>query len=132
MAEGLFRKLIEHEQPDETWRVESAGVWTHGGAPATRNAQVVMAERGIDLSHHRSQPISRRLMQDFDLILVMEAAHRDVLQRSFPSFADKVVLFRSLIGESRDFEDPVGGSLEQYRSSADEIELIISSGLNQI
>lgn len=125
MAEVLFRQLLEEKGEADEWRVESAGVWAYDGARATANAQKVMAKRGLDLSRHLSQPASSTLLQQFDLTVVMEQGHRTVLQEHNPTLAERILTIRELVGGRGDFDDPVGGSLELYRTAADELEMII-------
>jgi len=132
MAEALFKDLILERGEENEWKIASAGVWAATGVPATDNARVVMEERGLDISAHLSQPTSRDLLGEYHLVLVMENAHKETLQAHYPEFADRVVLFRNLAGDDRDFEDPVGGSLDRYRGAADEIQLILTSGFGQI
>ena len=125
MAEVLFRQLLTEKGKADEWRVESAGVWAYDGARATMNAQKVMAKRGLDLSRHLSQPADSTLLKQFDLTLVMEQGHKTVLQEQNPELADRIYLMREIAGQEGDFADPVGGSVELYRTAADELEMII-------
>ncbi len=132
MAEVLFRQLLEELREADDWSVESAGVWAYQGAPATQNAQVVMAERDLDLSRHLSQPASSTLLKQFDLTMVMEQEHKTVLQDQNPQLADRIYLMREIAGQEGDFADPVGGSLERYRSAADELGMLMRDGIDRI
>jgi protein-tyrosine-phosphatase len=132
MAQVLFEAFLVEKGAREEWRVESAGVWAYDGSPATANAQKVMAERGLDLSRHLSQPTSSTLLNQFDLTLVMEQEHKTVLQGQNPQLADRIYRMREIAGQEGDFADPVGGSLERYRSAADELERIINESYERI
>ncbi|MGB2895520.1 MAG: low molecular weight protein arginine phosphatase [Anaerolineales bacterium] len=132
MAEVLFEAFLAEKGEREGWRVESAGVWAYDGARATMNAQEVMAERGLSLSHHLSQLASASLLEQFDLTLVMEHRHKMVLQEQNPQLADRIYLLREIAGQEGDFADPVGGSLDLYRAAADELEMIIKDGYERI
>jgi protein-tyrosine-phosphatase len=132
MAEVLFRQLVgEHGEQDD-WRIESAGVWAYGSAPATENAQRVMKERRLDLSHHRSQPATNELLSQFDLVVVMTREHRDALLAQMPALGGRVYLLREIGGETGDFADPVGGDLETYQRAANEIWDMLSRGFQTI
>jgi protein-tyrosine-phosphatase len=132
MAEVLFKQLVgEHGEQDD-WRIESAGVWAYGSAPATENAQRAMKERGLDLSHHRSQPATNELLSQFNLVVVMTREHRDALLAQMPALGGRVYLLREIGGETGDFADPVGGSIEVYRQAADEIQSILLSGYSSL
>lgn len=132
MAEVLFEKLLEEKGLLEDWRVESGGVWAYQGASATQNAQVVMAERNLDLSGHRSQPTDPALLKQFDVIIVMEVEHKHVLQERNPSLADRILTIRELVGGQGDFDDPVGGSVEVYQHAAETLYGLLSEGWSEI
>jgi protein-tyrosine phosphatase len=122
MAEVLFEALLAERGADRGWRVESAGVWAYGGSSATGHAQTVVGEQGLDLSKHRSKSTSPQLVMDFDLLVVMEEAHKSELRSLYPGIARKIYTLRELAGGQGDFQDPVGGSLEEYRKTRDELE----------
>jgi protein-tyrosine-phosphatase len=132
MAEVLFRHLLEEKGVSDAWRVESAGVWAYQGAKATQNAQAVVADRGLDLSEHRSQPAEPALLTQFDLIIVMEVEHKHVLQEVNPGLAERILTLRELVGGCGDFADPVGGSLEVYNAAAVEIYDLLREGWSDI
>jgi len=132
MAEVLFEAFLAEKGVREEWRVESAGVWAYEGSRATANAQKAMAERGLDLSQHLSQPADSRLLKQFDLTLVMEQRHKTVLQEQNPQLADCIYLMREIAGQEGDFADPVGGSLERDRAAADELERLIEVSFDLI
>jgi protein-tyrosine-phosphatase len=132
MAQVLFEAFLVEKGEREAWRVESAGVWAYEGSPATANAQTAMAERGLDLSRHLSQPADSTLIKQFDLTLVMEQRHKTVLQEQNPQLADRIYLLRVIAGQKGDFADPVGGSLEQYRAAADELGMLMRDGVDRI
>ena len=132
MAEALFKNLVLERGEENEWRIASAGVWATTGIPATDNACAVMEERGLDINAHRSQPTSRDLISEHDLVLVMEDDHKVALQSDFPEFSDRIVLFINLVGVDGDFEDPVGGSLDRYRGAAEELETVLDRGVEEI
>jgi protein-tyrosine-phosphatase len=132
MAEVLFREYLKESSEVEDWWVDSAGVWAIDGEPATLRAQKVVKERGLDLSSHRSQPISHRLLENFDLVLVMEDRHRKTLKDEHPEFADRIYLLTEMVGEERNIEDPVWGTEENYRETVRELIDIFERGLDRI
>jgi protein-tyrosine phosphatase len=132
MAEVLFEQLLKERGELEAWRVESAGVWAYGGSQATGHAQTVVGERGLDLTEHRSKSTSPQLVMDFDLLVVMEEAHKSELQSLYPGIARKIYTLRELAGGQGDFKDPVGGSLEEYRKTRDELEDLLKEAYPRI
>jgi protein-tyrosine phosphatase len=72
MAEGMLRTLLS----DGGVRLDiaSAGL-LRGGAPATRDAIAVMADRGIDISRHVSRTIDSEAVRSTPLIIGMTREH---------------------------------------------------------
>jgi protein-tyrosine-phosphatase len=132
MAEALFQEHLEQMGVGGEWRVESAGVWAMVEAPAMALAREVMKERGLDISHHRSQGVSTELLREFDLILVMEDMHRKSLQRNFPEAADKVYLLTAMADQEGNVDDPVYGTKETYRATVEELESFLKQGFKRI
>lgn len=130
LAEGLFLKKLGEEK--DGWRVESAGTWATEGTPASQKSLQVLTERGVDLSHHRAKVVSRELMREFALILVMEEGQKEALRVEFPEYKDRVFLLSEMIGEFYEIDDPVGRDLEDYRMTAEEIDYILEKGFDTI
>ena len=124
MAEGLFERMIA-ERPD--LRVLSAGVSTYPGQPPSAHAVEVLAELGVDISQHRSRPLSEKVIDEADWIVAMTRSHLDSIIYLFPRAAEKVYLLREFEpgATSLDVADPIGMGLEAYRAARD----IILNGL---
>ena len=69
MAEVLFAHLAPEAE------VGSAGTMDWSGQPAHEYAIAAMAERGLDLSAHRSRRLSEYLVDESDLIVAMTRNH---------------------------------------------------------
>jgi protein-tyrosine-phosphatase len=132
MAETLFKQHLRVEEQGDAWRVESAGVWASDGVPATENARTAMEERGLDIQAHRSRLVSAKMLSEFDLILTMEARHRKFLKDAFPQHETRVYLLSEMVDVEEDVEDPVIGTLEDYRMTADRLVDIFERGHNRI
>lgn len=130
MAEGLFRARLGEDAG--RWRVESAGTWARNGDPAASRAQLVLQERGIDLSAHRSRIVTAELLAGFELILVMEQGHKEALQIEFPAVARRVFLFSEMVGLEYDVDDPMGGSTAEFRHTAADLSRVMERGFEKI
>ncbi len=135
MAEMICRKLIAEklkcrleELEDRGVIVMSAGVSAMAGTGATPEAVQVLADRGLDLSSHITQPLNDRLVRHADLILAMTQAHRQAIVARWPDAAERTFL---LCGDHVDVADPIGGPRELYRSCADQIEAGIRRVLDE-
>jgi protein-tyrosine phosphatase len=70
--------------------VESAGLAALVGRSADPMAQVLMKERGLDISGHHARQITPELIRSFELILVMEAEQQRAVESMLPSARGRV------------------------------------------
>jgi protein-tyrosine-phosphatase len=121
MAEYLMRDMVKASHPD--WRISSAGVAASYGIPASRFAAQALAEQGVDLSLHRSQPVIPVMVSTASLFVVMTRGHLAYLREMYPGAADKARLLLSFNDKAQeaDLIDPIGLSLDVYRYVRDEI-----------
>jgi protein-tyrosine-phosphatase len=130
MATGLFKIKIMDTQED--WVVESAGTWAVDGNPAADSSQLVVLERGGDISTHVSRAVSHTLLRQFNLILTMEKNHKEALQIEFPDMAMRIYMLSEMIDRDYDIKDPIGRPINYYRQTASEIEKIFDYGFLRI
>ena len=122
MAEAIFK-----DRMPAFWRGQvealSAGTSAWDGEPASRYAVEVLAEKGIDLSSHRSRMLTGEMVRSSDLIVAMESKHRDAVLRLDPSASSKVLLLGSLDEhrDDADIEDPIGSGRDRYEATRDEL-----------
>ena len=63
MAEGLLRHaLAAQPAPLQSLKVVSAGVATRLGEPVSENSVIALKKAGIDISGHRSQPLTQKML----------------------------------------------------------------------
>ncbi len=136
MAEILCRQLIAEklgckidELDDRGVMVMSAGIAAMAGGGPTPEAVQVVAEKGLDLSGHVSQPLSDRLVQHADLIFTMTRGHRDAIVGHWPVAAGRTFV---LGGDQEDVADPIGGPRELYKRCSEQIESAIKRRLAEI
>ena len=91
MAEALLKRLLDAgDKVQRPVRVQSAGTGALAGAAATPEAIAVMDERGIDLRGHRARRVTSILAADADLVLTMEARHRQRVLELLPELEGRV------------------------------------------
>jgi protein-tyrosine-phosphatase len=132
MAEALFRYKISARPNAAEWRVESAGTWALPGYPAEKQARRALAQRGLYIPSHRSRVVNANLLQGFDLILVMEAGHKEALQLEFPQVAKRVYLLSEIVGRQHDIPDPIGGSDLEFEDTLRELDRLLEQGMGRI
>ena len=128
MAEGLFKKYLK-EAGKEDIEVTSAGVMTVDGFPPTDKTIDVMKSEGVDVSGYRSKRLTADLIGRSDLILAMEDTHKYFVIRLNPMVEDKVHILKKYglddtlkHSKGDGVPDPIGRSIEFYRSSLEIIK----------
>lgn len=116
MAAAIMDKISVENDLDVF--IESAGIFADDGQNASENAIKALAKYGIDLSQHRTQPVTEDLIKQCDLILTMTEGHKQILE---PLAKCKVYTLLEYIGSSGDISDPYGGDFEEYEEVAQEI-----------
>jgi len=130
IAEVLFKRQIQPHVTNAPWRVESAGTWAYNNKPAHPQMCTVAREVGLDLSQHRARRIEKvPALVQFDLILTMERSHQEGLQSEFPAMRQRIHLLSALAGTPYDISDPIGGSLDDFRYTLRELDVLIQAGL---
>ncbi|MDF1665290.1 MAG: Sua5/YciO/YrdC/YwlC family protein, partial [Planctomycetota bacterium] len=134
MAEALLRsKVAAHLKVDPGELLEhgylicSAGIAAQQGTEASQGSVLVMAEKQLDLSTHRSQQLAYPLLALSECVFGLTPNHVTTAKRWFPKFADKIVPL-----DPAGIPDPIGGSLEDYRHCAQHIEGRIDLLLEEI
>jgi protein-tyrosine phosphatase len=107
IAAAYFRKkLLEEERPG-TWVIGSAGTWTIPDLPASPFAVRLAECQGLSLAGHKTYLVSEAQLIYFDLILVMEAGHKEALLVEFPSIQGRIYLLSEVIDSvCYDVSDP--------------------------
>ena len=104
MAEALAEEIGLRD--GKTIIARSASTLGIDGYPAHRHAIRVMGWLSMNISEHRSQPITKTLTEWADFILVMERKHATHIREHFPESTDKVLELASFGGLPR-IDDPV-------------------------
>ncbi|MFC1541139.1 hypothetical protein ACFL50_01675 [Candidatus Latescibacterota bacterium] len=123
MAEGIMKECIlddvESSGKHLPIKVLSAGTNAVDGFPASEYAIEVSARNGIDISAHRSQELTDRIMKSADLILTMEPFHTSAISQYWPD-CENVYELKSYNSDKQlkisdiTVIDPIGMSLEIY------------------
>ncbi len=136
MAEALFRrrlaeklKCADDDLMDRGFAVLSAGLSARAGGSPSPEAVSALADDGIDLRTHESQPLTSRLLQQADHILTMTRGHQMAILGEYPELAARV---RMLASDRSDVSDPYGGDLREYQLCKSEIERHVRTLVDQI
>ena len=111
MAEGIFKKITK---PNE-YIIESAGLMALSGERASSNAIEACKEIDVDISTHKSKPITEiDNIDQVDLFVTMTYSHAQVLKKLNIS-EDKIII----LGEG--IPDPYMMDINEYRKTRDKI-----------
>ena len=117
LAEGALRDALG---PDAARiDVRSAGTGARSGEPAAPASVAIAAAHGIDLSGHRSQPLTAELARSADVVLVMERSHLAAV-RALGVDPERVRLLSEWPAPGApelEVSDPYGGSQEAYEEA---------------
>lgn len=129
MAEAIARHLVERRASSPVATIVGSAGTGAGGSRATPEAAEAMRRRGLDLSAHRSRPLTRELTESADVIFAMTARHAEAVRHIDPDAADRVFL---LDPEGRDVEDPIGLPQDEYERVANLLERLIDERLKEL
>ncbi len=132
MAAALLQAKAAEKGQKDLFVITSAGTWAQEGETASLTAQAIMRRRGLSLDGHRGRTITRMMLEQVDLVLVMTQHHRDSLAAEFPSARRKIHLFSELVGQQYDISDPYGGTPDEYESCAAELSSLVDRGYERI
>jgi protein-tyrosine-phosphatase len=134
MAEGALKVLLEKVRPGK-FRIMSAGTAAPDGFPATLYVLEASKIWSCDLTRHRSQQLSRSLVERADLIFGMTSDHVKEILRMAPEAADKTYLFKNFPdrrSHGEPVDDPIGQSLDVYNRTFLEIGEYLGKYLPEI
>jgi len=130
MAEGLARHLLAHGllAGDRNWRIQSAGARTSLGSPATSEAIDAMRRLDVDISTHRSQPLTKDLIDWAAVVIGMAQSHLDQVLELDPGAGRKVMR----LDPEGDIDDPIGHSQAVYDQTARHIKRLLEARLKEL
>lgn len=89
-AEGVFRKIVQDNNCENHFEIDSAGIiGYHEGEPADQRSTQAALKRGYDLSTIRSRPVGREDFKNFDYILAMDHSNMKNLRELCPDGVDQ-------------------------------------------
>lgn len=127
MAQGYMKHVLK-EQNIKDVEVRTAGVMTIPGLIPTAEAVQVMKGAEIDITMHRSTPLSPELLRKADLVLGMSPFHVQFATREDLEIKEKTFLLKEFAqSDVKNYQitDPMGATLEVYKRVFREMKLAI-------
>lgn len=135
MAAALLQHaLAAQPEPLRSLKVVSAGVAARAGEPASENSVVALRKVGIDLTGHRSQPLTQQMLDEALAVICMTESHRAMIQVQAEPVPPNLYLFRQFMTGNidREIADPYGGPIRIYELARDEMVEAIPSLIEQL
>lgn len=111
--------LLQHALPGK--HISSAGLAAVTGSDMESSARSVAEARGLSCPPHRARQLTREHCQQADLILVMEARHRDGVAQLSPESRGKVFLLGQ--GQAQpDIADPYRHERAVFERTFDQLQ----------
>lgn len=133
IAAACFSRKLVSQQWKGIWIIQSAGTWTSPGDPALPVAIIAARKIGVSLEGHKSKPVTPELVSTQDLILVMEAGHKEALQNEFSIFSKRIFLLSEVaLNKVEEISDPVLSDTDSYIEAAIKINAMVERGFYRI
>ena len=118
--------VLKHRAPGIF--VDSAGLSAMVDYEADATGQAVAQGRGIDMSEHKAKQVTRSLIGQSDLILVMDDEHLSRLHRKYPDSRGKSFKLGKLKGD-KNIVDPYLKSQSFFELVFNEIDEAVETWL---
>ena len=116
IAEYYFKQLCKQNNLPEV-TTASAGTKAEEGREAPELSVQLFKLLGLDISSHRSTPLSAELVENADAIIAMGHDHVDHILNNYPAAADKTRTLMSLLDSEIDVNDPHNGDLNDFEAT---------------
>lgn len=119
LAQGLAKNYFPEDE------ILSSGINAYEGQPVSENAVQVLKEKKIDISNNKAAKLHEQLLSTADYVFTMTKSHELYLVNVYPEFRSKIKRLGDFVGQDKDILDPWGGSLEDYRCCANQLEELL-------
>ena len=117
MAEAVMQNALSGRAKIS---VTSAGIGALEEHPAAEHSVALMADRGFDISGHRGRQLTKEIIAEADLILVMESGHKREVLLQDPTARGKV--YRLCEWQDEDIPDPYQQPIESFKKALASID----------
>jgi len=140
MAEGFGKEMLAaklgcsvDDLAEKGYKIESAGVMAYDGAEASPEAIKACSEAGVDIRGHEARYLTAAMLERADIVYVMDRTHRQaVMELAVPGSKQNLGRRLDFLSQDGEIADPIGMSLETYRSCAKQISEGVRARLDEI
>lgn len=134
MAEGICRKIISEKIDSDLdhleklgYKIMSAGIMAAEGCSATPEAVSAAKRMNVDISGHRSQPLTSEILDKADFVFCMSGSHRSSVLQMRPGLNSSCELLAD-----EEIADPIGCGQEIYYNCAETIEKALNKRISEL
>ncbi len=137
IAEALLKKMLRDRRAEDIL-VRSGGIapYARDSSLVSLDSRLVLRDEGIEIPPDATScdlKAHPEHIADADVIVVMTAAQRCMLEAQFTEAAGKeVVTLRELAGEDGDIDDPAGQGGDFYQACGNEIRRCLERGIARL
>ncbi len=124
MAEGWLRSELKRKGLDREIEVLSCGVFARKGVHVSFEADLLLKNEEIDISGHRSQQLTKEIVDSATRILAMSEEHRDAILELYPGAVERI----KVLG----IEDPIGRDIQVYKECYEKIKRTVKENWSWI
>ncbi len=131
MAQAICQHEIrERFGQADRFSVLSAGVAAMQGMPASPEVAQALDRLGIGLHEHQSQPLTRELLHDADIVFGLTQSHVQAIESL--ALDSQQVRIELLDPQQQDIPDPIGCSVQVYEQTARTLWKLIKLRLEEL
>ncbi len=129
MAEGLLKEALS-AYGKEDFNISSVGLGACVDYPPDPHACQLLLKKNIDISDYRARQLTKDMIRNADIILVMESSHKTTIEKLDHCAKGKV--FRLGHWGNFDIPDPYRKNISAFIASLNLIERGISDWLHRL
>jgi len=133
IAAACLKQVLEQGYAADNWVIESAGSWAGNGLPAPVFTLQVSRKLGLTgLDKHITRQVDKKLLERFDLIIVMETGHKEAIASEFPMVRNRLYLLAEIVdGIPYNISDPVDPDIDPEQVGI-ELQTLVRRGADRI
>lgn len=135
MAQAHLLKILQNNKNyySDEFEILSAGIFTSEGMPASSHAIEALLLDGIDISSHRTQQLSQRMIESADLIITMTRKQCEELRDRFPDKKENIYTLGHLAEDyDKDVSDPFGMDFQSYINTSRQLKELLQGIFEKI
>ena len=126
MAKGILKEVVAKTRFKEIIKIDSAGTLPKVSGSAHSLTIKVADEFGIDLRSHQAKPVSKKIVEQSDLLIAMAVNHYEYMRQRYPEHKEKIILLKEWHRRTKlanpSIADPIGHDRKFFDKTFKEIQ----------